>query len=210
MNLNRRSYLKMSSASIAGISLAGCIEPGETINELPRPTLGSDDATVELHVFEDFSCHVCQDYNLNHLPQIKEDYIDEGSVKYFHYDWPIPVHPRWSSEMANAARAVQDKEGNDAYFAFKKLLFENQGNISVDVMRDIAESMDIEDVTYVLESGSNSVYQPVIDADREEGDSLGVSGTPTVFVAGDNFDGLKQLPNYTYDVLSGVIDANVE
>ena len=207
MNLNRRNYLKVSAASIGGISIAGCIEPGETVDELPNPVLGDEDAPLELHIFEDYSCQVCQDFNINHLPQLKEEYIDEGVVKMYHYDWPIPVHPRWSSEMANAARAVQDTDGNDEFFEFKKLLFENQDNISVDVMREISEGMNLSDVTYVLESGSNSVYQPVIDTDVDYGNSLGVGGTPTVFVGGEPFDELDRLPTYTYDVISGVIDA---
>ncbi len=207
---NRRKFLKMTTlASAIPMGLAGCLEPGETIDELPRPKMGDEDAPLEMYVFDDYACPVCQDFALNHLPQLTEEYIDEGLVEYYHYDWPIPTHPRWSSEMANAARAVQDLEGNDAFFEFKTSLYEQQDNISVDVMRDIAEQLDITDVDTVLERGSNSVYQPVIDADRQYGDELGVGGTPTVYIGGDNFDELEQLPDYTYDTLSETFDAQL-
>lgn len=210
MNTNRRKFLKMSAVTSAStIALSGCIEPGETIDELPRPKMGDEDAPLEIHVFDDYSCPVCQDFVLNHLPQIIDEYIEEGLVEYHHYDWPIPVHPRWSSEMANAARAVQDTEGNDTFFEFKTLLYEQQDNISVDVMRNIAEELDVTDVDTVLERGSNSVYQPVIDDDKQYGNELGVGGTPTVFIGGDNFEELEQLPDYTYDTLSQTFDAQL-
>lgn len=197
------------SVGVSGLALAGCIEPGETVDNLPRPVMGNEDASVEIHVFEDFSCGACQDFVLNHLPNIKEEYIDEGLVTYYHYDWPIPVHPRWSSEMANGARAVQDKEGDELFFEYKKLLFENQSNISVDVMRDLAEEIGVEDVDYVLESASNSMYQPVIDSDVQEGNDRGVEGTPTVFIGGDSFDDLEALPDYQYETIASTIEAQL-
>lgn len=207
MNLNRRKFL--TTSAITSIALAGCIEPGETVDELPRPVMGSDDATLELHVFEDFSCPACQDFNQNHFPQIKEEYIDEGLVRFYHYDWPIPVHPRWSTEMANGARAVQDKHGDDTFFEFKSLLYENQSNISVDVMRQLAENLEIDDVEYILESASISAYQPVIDTDVAEGNQRNVGGTPTVFIGGDSFDNLEVLPTFTYEVISDTLDAQL-
>lgn len=210
MNINRRKFMLKSSASLGVVAVAGCIEPGGRVSELPRPIRGDEDAPLTLHIFDDFACPVCQDFILNHYPNIVEEYIEEGLVNLHHYDWPIPVHPRWSSEMANTARSVQDKEGNEMFFEFKTLLYENQNNISVDVMSQLLDQLGVDNNSEILEDGSNSVYQPVIDADRDEGTQRGVGGTPTVFIAGEGFDEPEQLPDYTYDTISGVLDAQLE
>lgn len=208
MDINRRKFM-LTSASLSGVALAGCIEPGETISELPRPVYGNEDAELELHIFDDFACPVCQDFVLNHYPQLKEEYVDKGLVQIHHYDWPIPVHPRWSSEMANTARAVQDEEGNEAFFEFKTLLYENQDNISVDVMSQLLDSLNIENQQEILERGSTSVYQPVLDADKDEGSRRGVGGTPTVYLNRDDDEEPEQIPDFTYDTISGVLDAQL-
>ncbi len=208
MNINRRKFM-ISSVGVGSIALAGCIEPGERISDLPRPILGDEDAPLSLHVFDDFACPVCQDFVLNHFPQIKEEYIDEGLVNIHHYDFSIPTHPRWSSEMANTARAVQDQEGNDVFFDFKTLLYENQDNISVDIMSQLLNELDISNSEEILEAGSNALYQPVLDEDKNEGERRGVGGTPTLYIDGDNFDEPEQLPTYTYDSVSDVLDAQL-
>ena len=210
MDINRRNFLKASAISVSTISLAGCTEPGEQVSELPQPMIGNEESSVEIHVFEDYSCGVCREYVLNHFPNLKSDYIDEDLISYYHHDWPIPVHPRWSNELANAARAVQDKQGVDAFFDFAKTVYENQSNMDVDVIRNAAENAGVSDVEYVLESGSNQLYSPVINKDFKYGQTLGVRGTPTVFVGGDNFDELEMLPDYRFQTIAGVIEAQLD
>lgn len=200
----------LTSIGAGSIALAGCIEPGEQVSELPRPVLGDEDTGLELHVYEDFACPACQQFELDEKPQIVSDYVDEGLVSIHHYDWPIPTHNRWSSEMANTARAVQDFEGTEKFFEFKTLLYENQANISVDVMNQLLEELDIaEESTEILERGSNSLYQPVIDADKQNGDERGVQGTPTVFIDGDDVDS-EAIPSFDADTISSVLDAQLE
>ncbi len=209
MNINRRKFM-IASASVGGVALAGCIESGERVSELPRPILGDEDAPLSLHVFDDFACPVCQDFILNHFPQIRDEYVDEGLVNIHHYDFVIPTHPRWSSEMANTARAVQDQEGNDMFFEFKTLLYENQDNISVDVMGSLLDELDIDNSAEILEAGSNTLYQPVLDEDKQEGERRGVGGTPTLYIDGENFDEPDQLPDFTSDSVISVLDAQLE
>ncbi len=197
--MNRRKFIA-ASAGAAGMAIAGCIELGETVDELPRPIKGDEDAPVTLEVFEDFACPACQDFITNVVPDLESEYIDEGDVQFHHYDWPIPTDNRWSYEMANAARAVQDREGEEAFFEYKELLYEDQSNISEDVLRTAAEEVGIEDVEGVLDDAANSVYQPVIDDDTEEGNQLEVEVIPTVFVNGE------MMPDFSYETLTGAID----
>jgi len=207
--MNRRKFM-LTSIGAGSIALAGCIEPGEQVSELPRPIYGDEDADLELHVYDDFACPACQDFVLNHKPTIISEYVDEGLVNIHHYDWPIPTHNRWSSEMANTARAVQDLEGEDEFFEFTRLLYENQADISVDRMNQLLEELELdEQADEILERGSNSVYQPVIDADRQNGDERGVEGTPTVFLDGDDVES-ERIPSFDAETISGVLDAQLE
>jgi len=202
MDLNRRKFVA-ASIGTASLGLAGCIDSVETVDELPRPTIGEDDAPVTLESYDDLMCPACQEFSLQVLPQVVEEYVDTGDVKVQFYDWPIPVQPRWSHELANASRYVQDLEGNDAYYQFKTQLYENQSNISVDMLRQIGEEQGVTDVDSLIEDAANSVYQPVIDADKSDGTERGVDVTPTIFINGE------VIPNYSFDVVSSTIDSNL-
>lgn len=202
MDLNRRKFLS-ASAGVAGISIAGCVEPGETVSELPRPTIGEDDAPVTVSVFEDYMCPTCQRFEQNVSPQIISNYVETGDVKYQYYDWPIPVQSRWSYEVANAARYVQDNLGSEVFFDFKSIMYDNQSNMSEDVIRTAGEEVGVSNVEELIEQAANSVYQPVIESDVDEGRERGVGGTPTVFVNGE------VLPTFTFDVISSTVDAQL-
>lgn len=206
--INRRNFIK-SSAAIGTVSIAGCLDPGETVNEMDRPIIGDEDAEFELHVFEDYSCPACQDFVLNHKSQIEDNYIDTGVAQLHHYDYPIPVNRRWSTELANVSRAVKDLEDSETFFEFTNILYENQGDMSVSIIRDAAENVGVSDIDYVVESGSASRYQPVIDDDYDEGQAREIGGTPTVYILGGPFEEPEALPAYTADVVSNVLDSNM-
>jgi len=191
--LTRRRALSLTGG-LAAASLAGCFglgdapDPsGETVESLPTPVQGDPESSVTVAVYEDFSCPHCRDFHLNVYPDVVSEFIDTERVRYEHHDFPIPVDEQWSWAVAGAARAVQDEVGDDAFFEYAALAFEEQGSYSMDVLADLAGEVDA-DGEAVRSAAENDTYAPVLEADRSAGQDRGVQGTPTVFVNDEQVD----------------------
>jgi len=207
----RRALLAGVSAG-ATAAIAGCLggggadegTPADAVESLPTPVQGADDAPVTVAVFEDFACPHCRTFAVDVHPQLVDEYVDSGDVRYEHHDFPIPVDDRWSWEVPGAARAVQDAVGDEAFFTFTQRLFEEgwsdgSPTYSESLLRDLAGAVDADPDT-VVAAASDGRYRPVLEADREAGLDRGVQGTPSVFVDGTLID----RPDYA--TISSAID----
>lgn len=198
--MRRRKFLSGTIATGLAAGLAGCLPDAERVEELPRPRKGSKDADVIIQVFEDYSCPACQQFNQSVEPLIEEEYLGEASVALEHFDWPIPVHPRWSYETANAARGVQDRLGSKEFFSFRDAMFEQADKISTEIIREEAESVGVEEIDVFVNDFTASLYRPVIQSDKTTGEERGVTATPAVFVNGE----LQSSPSF--EAISSSID----
>ncbi|OSP10082.1 disulfide bond formation protein DsbA [Halorubrum ezzemoulense DSM 17463] len=168
-----------------------------------RPTLGDPDADVVVRAFEDFTCGHCATYNLDHFPTIREEYVDPGRVRYEHWDFPIPVNERWAVPVASAARGVGIRHDDEAFFEFAKAAYESQGNYSGEALGSAAETAGA-DPCAVLSDAEFSTYEAATQDDRSEGSSMGVEGTPTIFVNGEPVEG-----GYAAETVAAAIDAEL-
>ncbi|MFC7095865.1 DsbA family protein [Halobaculum marinum] len=208
--LTRRDVLATGAAGSVGL-VAGCLggsdEPEATVESLPAPTHGPDDAPVTVAVYEDYACPHCQTFAVDVYPKLVADYVDPGDVRYEHRDFPIPVHDRWSWEAPGAARAVQDTVGVDAFFTFTKRLFADgwEGGsmaYSSSLLRTVAADVGADPDT-VLEAAIAGRYRPVLEADRDAALDKGVRGTPTVVVNGSVVEG------FDYQTVQSAIEAEL-
>ena len=180
MNLTRRSVLATGFVGLAGCLGGGDVEPGSEETDLGVPTIGDPDAPITVEVYEDFSCGFCQQFKRQLFPVIETRWIEPGEVRYERRDFPIPVDA-WSVPVANAARAVQDTEGDEAFFTFTDEAYEYLGQYSYDRLATIADELGYDGAA-VRSAAEEERYQTSIDADHARGESLGVGGTPTVVV----------------------------
>jgi len=218
MTPTRRAYLTTAGAA-ATVALAGCLGGGgdspsttshdceiverEAVSELPQPTEGPDDAAVTVDVFEDFACPHCADFATGGLGQLRDEYA--GDVQFRHFDFPIPVSD-WSGRVANAARSVQQSQGDAAFFEFSLAAYENQADYAWQVVGDLAEGVDA-DPCRVLSDASNATYEAVLSENRETGVERGVTGTPGIFVNGTLIE--RPETGGWYEPVSSEIDANL-
>jgi len=205
MQPTRRSYLATVGAAAAG-STAGCLGGGgsasalpegcdagtlDAVSSLPRPALGPEDAPVTVDVFEDYACPHCQTFTQEVYPELRSTYIDPGEVRYRFFDFPIPVDETWSWAAASAARAVQDRADAEAFFAFAKGVYDSQGRLSEaghQVVHDLANDLGVDGCA-VAAAADQEPYRSVVEADRQEGVSREIPGTPAVYVDGEALDG---------------------
>lgn len=220
----RRGFLA-SVASVGVVGLAGCgdiFSGGETTTDagsgfdpeiagppvtptdsglLPAPSLGPADAPVTVMAFEDYGCGHCGTYSRKIFPQVHTEFIEPGDIRYEFHDFPIPVR-RGSRPAANAARAVQNTVGEGAFWAYSKLLFENQNSLTLDTIADLASEVGADEQA-VRTAADQLSYSETVQADRQRGIDMGVQGTPTIFVDG------QKVSDYRWDNLSSVIESDL-
>lgn len=202
MHLTRRAALRTGTA-VAAAGLAGCLGggSGETVDSLPAPTKGSSDASVTVQAFEDFACPHCRTFAVQVLPRIESEYVESGEVVYEHHDYPF-VDQEWSWKTASAARAVQDEEGDEAFFEFAHGLYENMDDYSLDLIGTLAEGVGADPDT-IKTAADDLVYKPVLEDDKSHGQEMGVTGTPMVFVDGE------QTSNFAFETVASAIEARL-
>jgi protein-disulfide isomerase len=153
-----------------------------------RPTLGNPDADVTVQAFEDFTCGHCATYKLNHFPTIRDGYIEPGEIRYEHWDFPLPVDEQWAVPVASAARGVGARNGDEAFFEFATAAYESQGSYSGEAIGAAAEAAGA-DPCAAMSDARYAAYGEATADDKSEGLSMGVEGTPTIFVNGSPVEG---------------------
>lgn len=203
MHVSRRSFLSAGSVLTVG-ALAGCLgsNSAESDEPLPSPVNGAADAPVTVESFEDFTCKYCRQFTLEIMPQIEANYIEPGTVRFIRHDFPF-LDEEWSWKTAHAARAVQDTEGETAYYEYVDLLYQNFDSYSMELFGDLAESVGADPET-VRTAVADERYQKTLEAEKSLGEEVGVPPTPTVLVDGER----PESP--LYKDVAAAIDAKIE
>jgi protein-disulfide isomerase len=205
---------------IGGISLVAALlvflvvwQPLSTIGEIVTVTpaalpnadglsLGDASAPVTIDVFEDFQCPACQRFTENTEPLVIQNLVAAGKARYVFHNYPFldgggAGSSGESDQAANAAMCANEQE---KFCEMHGSLYdnwngENQGAFSNRRLQAIAESIGLDTDAFNSCFSANK-YESEIQADFDLGESMGVSGTPTVFVNGNPVVQGNQVPSY--------------
>jgi len=140
------------------------------------PAFGSENAPVTIIAFEDFQCGYCKRFTDETLPQIIAAYPDQ--IRFIHRDFPI-----LGQASLDAAHAGQCANAQGHFWDFHDRFYGNQGALSEESF--IAYATEVEmDVPTFTACYEGLEYQSSILSQLSEGQTLGISGTPTFFVNG--------------------------
>lgn len=89
------------------------------------PVLGDVKAKVAIVEFSDFECPYCQSFHTSTYPQIVSEYVDSGDVLYVYKDFPLSFHDPVATDEAVAAECVQELAGDEAFYSYASLIYEN-------------------------------------------------------------------------------------
>ena len=168
---------------------------GITLND--RPVRGNPDAKVTVVNFDDFECPFCARMHATLMTDILPEYKDK--IKIVYKDYPLSsIHP-WADHAANDANCLA-AQSPAAYWQLADYLHENQHAIPTSRQDPQAAYAALDRQT--LEIGKKNgvdatTLQACIKTPPEaigkdsvaEGDKLGVSATPTVFINGERLEG---------------------
>ena len=192
----------LASASPAqkSASPANQAEPGAE----PPHALGSSNAPVTLEEFGDFECPPCG--MLHPILKNLEGQFGQAKLRIIFREFPlVPTH----QHALAAARAAEAAGLQGKFWEMHDMIYENQNTWhgAFDV-RPIFEGYATKiglDLVQFRQDNSNEVVEQRIFLDGKRGHSLGVTGTPTVFLNG------RELPfeSLAPDKLKALIEAEL-
>lgn len=152
------------------------LQPVVSIKTAGAPALGALDAPVEIAVFDDFECPYCAKA-VPLFKQVLETY--PGKVKLVFKNFPLGMHK--NARAAAVAALAAERQGK--FWPLHDLLFENYNTLNPQKIRELAEQVGL-DMARFDQDRNDPALQQQINADLQEGQKVGVSGTPTVFING--------------------------
>ncbi|MBM7655670.1 DsbA family protein [Neobacillus cucumis] len=168
-----------------------------TIDYSNQPYLGDKNAPVSIIEFGDYKCPNCKNFAATVVPVIEKDLVDTGKAKlYFMNDSFINTD---SIRSAKFAESVYKELGNDTFWKFHELLYQKQPTDSkyekmdvyteeflTNTLKEVASAQEVDKVVKNFEAkDSDAAWQK----DMDYAEKLGVTGTPTIFVDGEMFQG---------------------
>ncbi|MBI3046033.1 MAG: DsbA family protein [Candidatus Harrisonbacteria bacterium] len=153
--------------------------------------LGELTAPVTLVEYSDFQCPFCGRFFSQSEPQIREDYVKAGKVKfvYRHFAFLGPE----SAAAANAAECAKDEGKFWLYHdeIFKEEILDGQeynGNLNRTTFLKLADKIGLNKNDFASCLDSNK-YAKKVENDYNVAQQAGVQATPTVFVNGRKLEG---------------------
>lgn len=163
-----------------------------------RPIRGNSNAKVTVVSYDDFECPYCSQVHRTLFPELLKEYGDR--VAFIYKDYPLfDIHP-WAIHAAIDANCLA-AQNTDAYWDFADYIHSNQQLVSQEKGRDaqfaaldkatVSEGEKFKVDAAKLQSCVKDQKNDAVMASVKEGESLGVNGTPTLFVNGQMLDGAR-------------------
>jgi protein-disulfide isomerase len=181
-----------------------------------RPTRGNKDAKVTLVNYDDFECPFCSRMHATLFPEIFKEYGDR--VLFIYKDYPLEeIHP-WAVHAAVDANCLNSQNA-DAYWDYIDYLHRNQHAIGdgkgreaqyteLDKLATLQGQKQNVDVTK-LQACVKAQDDKAVRASMNEGDTLGVDATPTMFINGQKLDGAVPVEDVRAALDQALKDAGV-
>jgi protein-disulfide isomerase len=170
--------LAIGVIAFIGLGTSGPTTVTENVDAEGR-FLGATDAPVVIRDFSDFGCPHCRRASEQFVPQIIENYVTTGQVRFEFV--PVAVLGQGSQ---NAGQASLCAEEQGRFWEYHDLLFANQNQLQSARMEDWSRfareaGMDVGAFQQCLGSGK---YRRQVDANTQEMGRIGGTGTPTFLV----------------------------
>ena len=169
-----------AGANVPATAVTLTPEQLERVKGMPR---GRDDAPITIYEFADYQCPHCAQFAALIEPVIMERMVDTGRARYVFYEFPLQF--KWSWLSARAGRCANEQ---GKFWDFHSLIFARQSEWAFDQdpiskWGPLAQQVGLDQGKFE-ECVRSDRYQKEVTESSQLGNSLGVGGTPTLFVNG--------------------------
>jgi len=155
-------------------------------------SLGRVDAPITIYEFADFQCPHCAEFAAFIEPLIRQNLVETGKARYVFYEFPLGF--KWSFLSARAGRCAN---AQGKFWEMHGMLFGRQRQWSFDPDAT-AQFVEYARTIPGLDAGKfeqcvrSDQFQKEVSESGQLGQSLGVQGTPTLFVNGRKVEPLPK------------------
>ncbi|OGH38221.1 MAG: hypothetical protein A2905_04250 [Candidatus Levybacteria bacterium RIFCSPLOWO2_01_FULL_36_10] len=163
---------------------------------------GDKNAKVTLIEFSDFECPACKAYT-PYTEQLINDY--KGKVRLVYKEFPLTsIH----KNALPAAKAAEAAGAQNKFWQMHDLLFDKQDEWAgvlppIELFKKYAASLSLDLDKFQKDMNSSQVSEKII-RDMNEGNKIGLTGTPTFVLEGK----MIQLPG-NYEELKQIVEQEV-
>jgi protein-disulfide isomerase len=193
LSKDRKTLIRLTKLDLSKDPYA---EVMKKINVIGRPTRGKKDAKVVVVNFDDFQCPFCSRMHQTLFPELLKEYGDR--VVFIYKDFPLSEIHGWATRAAVDANCLASQD-NDAYWDFADYIHANQKDVNSEKGRDsqfaaldrIASTQGEKHKVDLpkLQACIKAQNDEPVKASVREGELIGVSATPTLFINGEQLDG---------------------
>jgi protein-disulfide isomerase len=185
---DRNRHEEMKILTLLVILTTPLIAVAQTTAPRPAP------APIEIVVFSDFQCPFCAHFATG-VREVQSKGIEDvpTTIKFKHF--PLSIHP--AALLVHQAAVAAAEQGK--FWEMHDLLFTHQAAVSRENLLLYAKSLKLDLDRFRRDLDSERTGQ-LIEADRVEGEKLGVQGTPAFFINGLRYSGTRSL-----DQLRGLV-----
>jgi protein-disulfide isomerase len=185
--------MRGGGGSAATAPIAVDIDPAE-LARVQGVAIGREDAPVVIYEFADFQCPGCASFASWVAPLVKERLVEPGLVRYVYYDFPLVSIHQHAFLASRAGRCANEQ---DRFWDYHDVLYARQARWAA--MRettgyfiDLAGEIGLDRRAFEGCLRSDR-YAEEVTRNLRLGESLGVTGTPTLFINGKR---LAAIPVY--------------
>lgn len=143
------------------------------------PMKGNQDAPIIMIEFSDFECPFCKRFFDVTMPQLMQNWINTGKVRFYYMHFPLNFHAK--AEPSARASYCAQKQGK--FWEYHDKLFQNLQSIqnNEDGYAKLAEELGLN-VQEFRECYNSQEASSKVQRDMVESMNQGVSGTPSFLV----------------------------
>jgi protein-disulfide isomerase len=164
------------------------------------PTRGPDKSSVTIVEFSDLQCPHCKDAQ----PIIDKLLTQEPNARFVFQNFPLPMH-NWAAKAADYADCV-GHSSKDAFWKFVQGTFDDQANIAEsnadEKLTAIADAAGVKGAD-VAACAAKPDTKTRVEQSVALGQSVGVTGTPTLFINGRRIGNVVGL---SPEILKGLVE----
>ena len=164
--------------------------PAQQIDLARAPTRGPATAPISLVEFSDFECPFCAE-TAPVIRQLLLAYPTQLRFAFKHY--PLPMHKE--SPLAHEAALAAGDQGK--FWEMHDLLFATQSKLTRDDLIAKAQQLNLDVARFTKDLDTHR-FKPQVESDRQEGNRLGVDGTPFFFINGHAISGGANLQDFKH------------
>ena len=144
-------------------------------------------------MFSDFQCPFCQRVEPT-LAQMEKEY--DGKIRMIWKNYPLPFH----QNAMPAAEAAMAADAQGKFWPMHDKLFANNTALDRPSLEKYAQELGLNMSKFKADLDSGK-FKSLIEAEAKEGSTLGVTGTPAVFINGRKISGA-----YPFDTFKKIAD----